>query len=211
MNADGSGRQLIDGKGWGSQWSPKSNEIAYISRDNGATNLRIYDVEKKQGRMLLDKKYRQIYWGLTWSPDGQWVCFKGVLSDGTPEIAAVSVKGEKKGFKVLLPSSALSEIGSTNCTMAWGGTGSQILVSLRKKTGSKQQLYVLDFTDAKPPELYPGFPADWASHDPAWSPDGKKIVLSACPPATSTSSESASPITLPAASYSPPATSTPSK
>ena len=35
MNADGSGRQRLDPDGWGSQWSPKRNEIAYTIYENG--------------------------------------------------------------------------------------------------------------------------------------------------------------------------------
>lgn len=189
MNADGSNREHIDGTGWGVQWSPKGNALAYTTRGNGTANLCIHDLDKKQGRTLLDKAYRQIYWGITWSPDGQWICFKGVLPDGNPEIAAVSVEGEKKGFKIILPSSARPEIENSNCTMAWGGPNNWILVSMQKKTDKFPQLYAFDFSHDNPPRLFPGFPADCASYNPAWSPDGKNIVLSACPPATSTPSK----------------------
>jgi TolB protein len=178
MNADGSGRRQIDANGWGSQWSPKRNEIAYTVHDGGAA-LWVHDVAKNEHRELLERSYNQIYWGLTWSPDGRWVCFKGVLSEGGSEIAAVSAEGEQKGFKVLLPSSALPEVRNAACTMSWGGTGSQILVAMQTKADRTPRLYTLDSAGAKPPRLFPKFPADWMSSSMCWSPDGKRVVLSA--------------------------------
>jgi uncharacterized protein (TIGR03067 family) len=178
MNADGSDRRQIDAAGWGSQWSPNRNEIAYTIYGGDGAVLSIYDVAKKEHRELQHKPYRQILWGFTWSPDGTWICFKGVLPDGGREIAAVSVEGEKKGFKVLLPSSARPEISNAVCSMAWGASD-QILVSMQTKTDRVRRLYVLDFTGVKPPQLFPDFPADWVSGDLACSPDGKKVALSA--------------------------------
>lgn len=182
MNADGSGRQLIDSNGWGSQWSPLRNEIAYAVSEGGRPNICIYDVGSKQRRTLLEKGYRQIYEGFTWSPDGKWICFKGDLIDGGSELAAVSVAGEKQGFKVILPKSAQPESGNVSKTMAWGGTGNQILVTMQTKTDRMLQMYILDFAGVEPPRLFSGFPKDWMSDDMAWSPDGKKVIFSARPP-----------------------------
>jgi hypothetical protein len=180
MNADGSDRRMIDPGGWASQWSPKRNEIAYVVNENGGAALHVYDVARNEHRAVPHKPYSGIYWGLAWSPDGTWICFKGILPGGGSEIAAVSVEGEKKGFKVLLPSSA-PEIGNANSTTAWGGTGSQILVSMQRKADPARQLYVFDSSGARPPQLFPKFPAEWSSGDMAWSPDGKKVVLTAFP------------------------------
>jgi Tol biopolymer transport system component len=131
--------------------------------------------------MLLDRPYRGINWGLAWSPDGAWIAFKGSLPNGSPEIAAVSVEGEEKGFKVILPSSAIPEINNCNCTMTWGGTGNQIIISMQTENDRQWQFHVFDFTGEKPPELLTGFPTHWRSLDPAWSCDGKKIAFSAVP------------------------------
>jgi Tol biopolymer transport system component len=177
MKADGSGRRRIVPNGWASQWSPTRNEIAYTIFEDGGTSLCIYDVATDQHRRLPLKAYRQIYWGLTWSPDGKWICFKGILPDGGREIAAVSVEGQEKGFKVLLPSSATPEVGNSSCTMAWGGTGNQILVAMQRKTDRALRLYVFDFTGAQPPQQLAKFPANWVTGNMAWSPDGKRIVF----------------------------------
>jgi uncharacterized protein (TIGR03067 family) len=180
MNADGSGRRQLEANGWGSQWCPTRNEVAYLTRDN-RSNLCVHNVANDQRRMLLDENhYTQVYEGFTWSPDGKWICFKGHLPQGGCEIAAVSVEGEKKGFKVLLPSSARPESDTVSKTMAWGGTGSQILVTMQTKTDRRLQMYVLDFAGGQP-RLFPGCPASWISDDMAWSPDGKKVVFTASP------------------------------
>ena len=160
MNGDGTGRELVDGAGWGSQWSPNRNEITYASYQ-GRPNLTIYDLDKKEGRPLLDKAYRQIFWGPSFSPDGKWVCFKGVLPDGGQEVAAVSVEGEKKGFKVILPSTALPEVNDCNCTTSWGGPGNNILIAMTRKGDPTQRLYMFDFAGDKRPRYFPGIPADW--------------------------------------------------
>ena len=44
MNADGKSRHLIAPNGWGAQWSPKNNEIAYTVNENGGAELIVYDV-----------------------------------------------------------------------------------------------------------------------------------------------------------------------
>lgn len=182
MNADGSDRRHVDPSGWGAQWSPKTDEIAYTIFDGNGAQLCINDLKKEQRRMPPHKSYRQIYWGLTWSPDGKWVCFKADLPGGGSEIAAVRVDGEKEESKVLLPSSATPEVDNAETAIAWGGPDNQILISMQTKTDRARQIYLFDFAGDKPPKLFPGQPADFACGDMAWSPDGKKVVFSAYPP-----------------------------
>jgi Tol biopolymer transport system component len=178
MNADGTNRQLIDSAGWGSQWCPLRNEIAIATSQDGRPNLCIYNVASKKRRTLLEKTYRQVCEGFTWSPDGKWICFKGDLPEGGSEVAAVSVEGEKQGFKVLLPKSAQPESGNVSKTMAWGPKN-QILVTMQTKADRRLQFYLLDSAGAETPRRFPGFSADWTSDDMAWSPDGKKVVFTA--------------------------------
>jgi Tol biopolymer transport system component len=192
-NADGSGRKCIAADGWGSEWSPKRNEIAYTVYQCGSANICLYDVAKAEGRMLLERPYRQIWWGMSWSPAGKWLCFKGTLPNGHSEIAAVATAGEKKGFKVILPSSAVCESRSVQATIAWGSPGNQILVCMATKTDRIPQLYLLDFAGVKPPQLLPGQNAHarsalmvWPPEGMAWSPDGKQLVLCVYPSLKST-------------------------
>ncbi len=188
MNADGSGQKCIDAAGWGAEWSPKRNEIAYSVYQDGSANLAVRDLATNQRRLLLEKSYRQIWWGMSWSPDGAWICFKGRLPSGGEEIAAVSRDGEKKGFKIILPNSAVPESRTAQSTIAWGGTGSQILICMQKKSDFTQRLYLFDFSGDKPPQSFPprragvqnsGMP--WLPNGVAWSRDGKKVVFCARP------------------------------
>ena len=57
MNADGSDRKLLDEQGWGVEWSPKGNEVAYIVHENGA-NLCVRDPAGDTRRTLLDTQYQ---------------------------------------------------------------------------------------------------------------------------------------------------------
>jgi Tol biopolymer transport system component len=180
MNADASDRNLVDPGGWGAQWSPTRDEIAYTTYDGGP-NICVHDLAKKERRTLLQKSYRQIYWGLNWSPDGDWICFKADLPEGGSEITAVHAQGEKKGFRVIVPSSAAPQVNTANMTLAWGGTGNEILISMQTKTGH-HQLHIFDFAGRRPSRLFPGIPASWPFGDVACSPDGKEVVFTAWPP-----------------------------
>jgi TolB protein len=179
MNADGTGKRLIDANGWGSQWSPKRNEISYVATVNNRIELVVYDLEKRGRRSLpLEKTYSQIIWGHTWSADGKWLCFKGNLRDGGCEIAAVSAEKDKKQFKVIVPSTAHPEIDNADATIAWGGPGDRILLATQSKDDRATRLYFFELSGGKP-KPFPGIHAEWQSFGPAWSPDGKKIVFSA--------------------------------
>jgi hypothetical protein len=181
MNADGTGRRQIDTSGFGSQWSPKGGQIAYTTNGEDDKAFRIYDVTKNQPRDLPQTRYHEIYYGATWSPDGKWLCMKGLLPDGNIEISAMCAEGEEKGFRVLLPSSAQPEVLNSYVGVSWGGDGKQILIDMQKTGDRGRQLYVLDSEGARPPRLFPNFPPGWTCNNPCWSADGKKIVMSVDP------------------------------
>ncbi|MEN6449352.1 MAG: hypothetical protein ABFC96_02580 [Thermoguttaceae bacterium] len=180
MNADGSNRRCIDPSGTDSEWSPKRNEIAYIVNEGGSAHLCIYDVATKQRRSLLEDRYPWIRSGMCWSPEGDWLALVGV--GGRVEIAAVSARGEKAGFKVVLPSPASPKVGKINCTVSWGGSGKEILLSAQRKGDAEMLLYLLDVDGKRPPQRFNGYPATWGSADTAWSSDLKKVVFTASPP-----------------------------
>jgi beta-lactamase regulating signal transducer with metallopeptidase domain/Tol biopolymer transport system component len=178
MNADGSDRHLLDADGWGAEWSPRRSEIAYVISPAGGQKLCIYDVGTKDRRTLLGNKiFKYIRQGFTWSPDGEHLCFKGILPDDTAQIAVVHREGQQKDFKVLLPSADVPNVSGGSPTVCWGGSGNQILFSVRGESDRNVQIHVLDFLGQHPARLLPGQDPGRDNLDVAWSPDGKRIVF----------------------------------
>lgn len=181
MNADGSDRRQVAADGWGAEWSPVGNEVAMSVTEGDRANLYLLDVASGQRRPLLKKAYQKVLIGMSWSPDGKWICFKGLTPDGKAELAAVSTEGEEKGFKVLLPGE-LPGVEEFDNTVAWGGNGNQIVVSAAKRNGGPQRPYVLDFTGAENAKPLAGYPAQYGLANTTWTSDGKTIVMTAAPP-----------------------------
>ncbi len=113
-----------------------------------------------------------------WSPDGQWIAFKGDTPDGQSELAAVHVEGEAKGFKVLLPKAMPESSGRFTSHIAWGGDGNRVLVGLCPPTSQwGHKMYFLDFSQKDPPQLVPGPYPDGYITGIFLSRDGKEILF----------------------------------
>lgn len=189
MNADGSRAELLDPKGWGGAWSPTAPRVAYTVSEGllplFAPNIRVRDLDQPKGRTLLTRRYAGIHYNLCWSPDGQWIAFRGTTHDNQAQYAAVHVEGEAKGFKVFWPvrldgqSSPPASPDSKNfCgTVAWTGDGQRVLAGLFTPDGRSCKLYFLDVEGRRPPQLLPGQPPVWRIWGLDLSPDGKKILL----------------------------------
>jgi uncharacterized protein (TIGR03067 family) len=174
ISADGSDAiQQVDPNAQYAVWSPKRDELVYIA----GGNVGVYDLKTQERRMLLDVEYRQIRFNFGWSPDGQWICFKGALPDGRSELALVHREGQAKGFRVLLPSPAAPEVIDFNCHLAWEPNGKRILGSLVTKQNSHFQLHLLDPEGKVPPQRLAGQDPSRSWTNGTWSPDGKRIIF----------------------------------
>ena len=185
MNTDGSNLHTIDVQGWGPDWSPKNDELAYTTSAGGGANICVHDLKTNDRRYLLKKQYSQIYWGLSWSSDGQWICYEGVLPDGSSEVAVVHRDGESKGFKILLPNKEITDVKEVKSYFSWSPDSKQILVPLKLKNDKNLQLYIFDPDGKSPPKILAGQDATRRFYGSSWSPDGKNIVLSFWPTANS--------------------------
>jgi Tol biopolymer transport system component len=174
MNADGTGMELLDAEGWSAAWSPAGDEIAYTVYDGGP-NFCIHNLVKRTRRLIPVPGRRQIYWGFTWSPGGDRLCFKGVRDDESHEIAVVGTDLANSQVKVLCT-------GPASHDLAWSPDGLQVLASMSKRGDGNAQLYVLDPNSGKPPRLLEGKPSAWRTVQMSWSPDGRRIVAAASPP-----------------------------
>jgi TolB protein len=181
MNADGSARELVDASGWGAEWWPKGNQIAYTTYGSdpfaaAAANIAVRDLDKKTSRGLLEPRYRQIYWGMAWSPDSQWIAFKGVTSDNKAEVAVVHAEGQAKGFRVLVSEGAQG-VKHLMDNVSWSPDSKQVLCAFSTPSNPALQLYVVDIQGKSPPEALPRQPEQQSCYSVAWSPDGKQILV----------------------------------
>lgn len=179
MNADGSGKTLIDGRGWCGQCSPDGKKIAYTKYHQNGANLCIYDRKTKAQKFLFEwdedsEPYRQIQWNFCWSPDSNQICFKALRSDQTWEIAIVSADGVSHGFH---PCFTLEKPAAED--LAWHPGEKTILASM---TNSQQknirQLFTFEPKTDTIPKPVPNQSPEWANLNGAWTPDGKQIVFS---------------------------------
>jgi TolB protein len=171
MNADGTGEQLIDSEGWCAKWSPKKDELLYTVNDSAGANICVKDLKTGDQRILLKTQYQSIYWGLSWSPDGQWICFNG---NGT-DVAVVNADGEEKGFKVLI-SGEDSQVKKVQYYFGWSPDSKQILANMQMDDSKYSLMYLLDREGKTPPKPLAGQDTHRSSGGVAWSPDGKKIL-----------------------------------
>ncbi len=183
MNADGTNDKLIDSTGWGVDWSPTANEIAYTCSSPTGADICIVDPDTETRRTLLKTQaFRSIYWNLSWSPDGKAICFIGIRDDGTTEVARVSSQGDEDGFKLLLPAKTARQYEALRTIVSWRGNAEQILVSMKGPEDRFRQLYALDANDEEPPTLFPGQNPAHDNGDMAWSRDGKRVAYVAWEP-----------------------------
>jgi len=173
MNADGSDLKEIAQGAWGMRWSPKKDEVAYLQ----SGGLYIYDLNDKTRRYLLQDNFSYVYYGFTWSPDGQQICFKGDLPNGGEQVAIVSAAGKDKGFKVLIPNEKMPEIKQADNFLSWSPDGKQILIPLLMKDSEKYQIYFFDPEGKEPPKLMAEQNPRRNNFCESWSPDGRKIVF----------------------------------
>ncbi len=171
--ADGTGfEQLIPDAQWG-RWSPVKDEIAY---SRGA-DLYIYDLATKKSRALIDEGYERISAGLNWSPDGQWLCFKG-NTGGHFHMAVIHREGKEKGFRVILSREAMPDILDYDCHLCWlKPDGKRIVASVATQKCHHHQLYLIDPEGKVAPQLIPGQDSTRRLSMPASSSDGKRILF----------------------------------
>ena len=157
MNADGTNRQLRNADGWGAEWCPRGEVIAYTVSAAGA-NIAVLNLATGATTTLLDDRYATVFWGMAWSPDGQWIAFKGQTRDGTTELAVVHVERHRQGFRVLLPA-AIPDMTDLLHNPSWNPDGKQIIAAVITKANPARQLYLLDVAGNEPAQAAPGIGA----------------------------------------------------
>lgn len=170
MRSDGSEKKKLDENGWSGQWSPNGLMIAYSS----GKNLTVYNLAEDKKILLFpegESPYSYTYWNLTWSPDNNWLCFKGRTTDGLYQVAVVSVKGSSKGFIEIMKGKQ-----QPYADFAWHPDGKQIVIAKWSKEHKFRQMFLVNPLMPGPHVLVPGQAGDINNGGMCWSPDGKKLL-----------------------------------
>lgn len=166
---DGSERKLIERGGWGAQWSPDGEMIAFTQ----GTTIKIYDVETEAVRVLLEKEtqqYRQVFWNMSWSFDSKRLCFTAKKPDDTIELATVNVTGD--------PEFTVHHSGKTiGADTAWHPSGNRVVFTMHHSERGFRQLYGFNPNNQDPPKLIEGQDETRHISDMCWTPDGKRLIV----------------------------------
>jgi Tol biopolymer transport system component len=180
MNADGTNVKSVDPQGWSASWSPKGDVLAYIKHEDANPKLCIYDLNTWKHSALLNKPYQQINCLPAWSPDAQWICFKGILPEGNEELAVVHAEGQEKGFRILFPGPAMADAQRIDRAFGWQAKPeNRILASVAAPDSHRTfVLRLIDPEGKTPMQRIAGQDAIRSRKDANFSPDGKKIIFS---------------------------------
>jgi len=173
MNADGSNRTLIESGAWGAQWSPDGKKIAYRAYTSGKANLRIYDlIEDTRFDVFPEGKspYSVISWNMAWSPDSQWLCFKGCKAeDRSFDVATINIAGKQAGYKVHYHHET-----APYADFAWHPVGEVIVFCPQTKP---RQLLQFNPADANAPEPVDINFEGYLNGDVSFTPDGGQLLF----------------------------------
>jgi Tol biopolymer transport system component len=172
MNADGSGRRVLEANAWGTQWSPDGKSIVYIQPGN----ITLFDVGTKRTRPLLvgdaASRYDLIYWNLGWSHDSRSVGFKARRREGKGDELAVVDINAPQSFHVLMTD---AKAVAPDCT--WSPDNQSLIVPIQISSVQGAQLHRVSRKQPGLPELLPAQPSHLKISGCDWSPDGKQIVF----------------------------------
>ncbi|WP_197167967.1 DUF1583 domain-containing protein [Neorhodopirellula pilleata] len=170
-NVDGSNRRILDRNGWGIQWSPVGNRLAYSK----GGNLYLWDLKQSTSTAILEganaSRYSYIYWNMCWSPSARQIALKGRRRDGSGDEIAVVRLSNPVDLKVLVPN---LKYGGGD--LAWSPDGQRLVVPTLGGNAKESQLYEIDLNTGGL-VLLPNQPSDRTILTAAWSPDGRSLAI----------------------------------
>jgi len=178
MRPDGSGvKKLTDSRGnsGDAAWSPNGKLIAFDSDRANRKGFHAIYVFRADGTKLrkVTGPVRPLNdYSPRFSPDGTHLSF--MRSNGTEDnapSALFTVRLDGAGLHRLTPYSL--HVGDSD----WSTDGKKIVFEAYPDPGSFGDVYVIDATGGTPVNLTKNPVGQAGSADPAWSPDGKKILF----------------------------------
>lgn len=187
MDLLGGSEQVVSADGWGIQWSPDGNWMAFDQRQrqpNGSVqrNIVVVNTKSKQRRTLLNgsdaRRYTQIYWNMEWSPDSQQICFKGRVLGSRHHVAIANLDGSP--VRILIDAETDTDFG-------WHPDGSRILFagllrpfgygSMAEEQGLRgHRIFEFELATNRI-SLLKSQPMELENRGMVWSPDGSKIAF----------------------------------
>ena len=99
----GVARRMFDGSGfeWEPAWSPDGQQLAFLHRESGEQEVRVFSFDEDQTRTLASGSR---YFGLNWSPDGERVVFVEAARRAESIVAVSLDDGSRVQLVEALPS-----------------------------------------------------------------------------------------------------------
>jgi len=158
-------------QGWGVQWSPVSNQIAYVV-GGGTVVVRNLDTAERRTLFPADSSpYDSVSFNMAWSHDGRQIAVQGRRPGGVREIAIVDAQGAEFGFTPVAPMTTVSNF------LAFHPSGRKIAFQAYLKGTKGPQIYLADLDKGKEPQRVVGQPADFDNVGATWIEGGKKLLV----------------------------------
>lgn len=178
MRSDGSGvRKLTDSKGVSGDaaWSPSGSSIAFdADRGNraGLSAIYVMHADGRKLRRVTDPRPPLSDYKPRFSPDGTRLVFTRARgTSGNAPAALFTVRLDGSGLR-RLTSYALHADDSD-----WSPNGKRIVVDAYPNPDAYGDIFVVAATGGRPVDLTRNPAGRAGSADPAWSPDGRKILF----------------------------------
>ncbi|HVJ85675.1 MAG TPA: hypothetical protein VM452_08520 [Caulifigura sp.] len=168
MDGDGGG-ECLDENGWGIQWAPDGDTVAYV-RGN---NIVVHDLDSNEKRELFSggsSPFSSIMWNMSWSADGRKIAMVATTPGGgvNKELAIVDVQGAEHGFKRFAS-------GNLVPSVTWNGEGRKIV--LPDRVGKDYRMLEIDPEKEEALRVVPGIPVDSRAQSASWLPDGSRLIV----------------------------------
>ena len=169
MNADGKGRLFLFA-GAAPSFSPDGSRILFVSSHEGNQFIYSYDVLEGTPKKILQEPYQKRPGNARWSADGKAASRLSMSRGGKVELYLIDAAGSEKG-------QTMRHRGLIGGPVAWGPGNKLLLWSKEKEASEPQKLHVLLSEGDDSPMVLPNQDAGTLNFDPAWSPDGQRIVF----------------------------------
>jgi Tol biopolymer transport system component len=168
MNADGKGRQWMFA-GTSPRFSPDGSRILFVSSHEGNQSIYVYDMIEGMTKKILQEPYQQRPGNAVWSPDGKRVAFVDERTGKFELLMIDSTGAEKKQTSRFR--------GVIGGPIAWAPSPKMALWIKSKEPSDPQKLHILDPDTEDSPVVLSQQDAGKFNFDPAWSPDGQRLLF----------------------------------